>query len=724
MSASIHNLTESRMLRAALEYARMGWHVFPLHEPLTEGAACSCKRGAQCGSAGKHPRTSRGHLQATTDERQIRQWWDRHPSANIGVSTGASSLVVVDVDPRNGGDDSLARLETEHDELRTVTGLTGGGGLHLVFERPADAEHLRSAPLAQGVDIKADGGYFVAPPSRHLSGRSYQWDAGARPDDELPAPLPAWVRTKLEFHATDAARSTGRVTDGLLGAAFAEADMLGRGAGPGRAAVICPWEAEHTGGTRFDSSSVVFSPSNGHEIGWFHCSHEHCRSRALSDVLAALPQHALVSARAKLGLDQDYRIAQPVPSASSDGVGDEAWRNMLAFDTKGQLRTNAGNATLILTHDPDWAGRLAYNEFADSVVWRQAPPELEGFKGAVQGAALQEADFTDVQHWFLRIRGANFSRAVIEEAIVRAAKNRRFNPLTRYLDDVHWDGTPRLDTWLVEHCGAAATPYTSTVGRLWMIGAVARAFKPGCQVDHMLVLEGAQGIGKSHVTRTLGGEFHLGAAPDLRQKDAALILQGHWIVECGELAQLHRAGAQRTKDWLTQTVDTYRAPYERAVQRRPRGCVFVGTTNETTYLDDPTGGRRFWPVTLLYVRRAALAEARDQLWAEAVAAFKSGEQWWLSDSEMSRVVAEEQAKRQEIDPWQDIVNFWLDERASEPSISVSEILSDCLNMHRDRWDRSHQMRVAEILKAGGWKQRQIRVSGGKARRYFREESGA
>jgi len=286
-----------------------------------------------------------------------------------------------------------------------------------------------------------------------------------------------------------------------------------------------------------------------------------------------------VSARGNLGLDQDYQPATPPPATLAAEGDVEAWRQMLAFDSKGQLRTNAGNATLILTHDPEWAGRLAYNELADSVVWRNAPPDLEGFKTARRGAVLEEADFTDVQHWFLRIRGANFARAAIEEAIVRAAKNCRFNPLTSYLSALRWDGTPRLDSWLTTHCGADDTPYTRTVGRLWMIGAVARAFKPGCQVDHMLVLEGAQGIGKSHVTRTLGGEFHLGSAPDLRQKDAALILQGHWIVECGELAQLHRAGAQRTKDFLTQTVDTYRAPYERTVQRRPRSCVFVGTTN-------------------------------------------------------------------------------------------------------------------------------------------------
>lgn len=721
MTASVHRLNDSKMLRAALAYASMGWHVFPLHEPMAEGAACSCKRGAQCGSAGKHPRTPRGHLQATTDERQIRQWWGRHPTANIGVSTGASSLVVVDVDPRNGGEDSLAALEAKHGELRTVTGLTGGGGQHLLFERPAGAERLRSSPLAQGVDIKADGGYIVVPPSVHLSGATYSWDSGARPDDEQPAPLPDWIRERLEDGGAVPPPCTGRVTDGLLGAAFAEAEMLGRGAGPGRAAVVCPWESDHSTGSRFDSSTVVFAPSEGHEIGWFHCSHEHCRTRTLAEVLAALPQHAVAGARGRLGLDQDWapRTSETTAVRHEPGGDDETWRRMLVFDSKGQLVNVAGNAALILTHDPEWSGRLGYNECADSIIWRKPPPALEGFKTATKGAVLEEVDFTDVQHWFHRVRGAKFSRQVVEEAIVRAAKNNRFNPLTKYLEALRWDGTPRLDTWLHDYCGADEATYTSTVGRLWMIGAVARAYRPGCQVDHMLVLEGAQGIGKSYVTRTLGGEFHLGSAPDLRQKDAALILQGHWIVEFGELAQLRGVGAQRTKDWLTQTVDTYRAPYEKTVQRRPRTCVFVGTTNETAYLDDATGARRYWPVELRSVERTELAEARDQLWAEAVAAFKAGEQWWLSDPELTRLVADEQSKRQRGDPWHDVIVAWLADKSDLESVGVADVLSGCLNMHTDRWERAHQMRVADVLKANGWQQRQVRAGGRKTRRYFR-----
>lgn len=175
---------------AALDYARRGWPVFPLHTP--RGGGCSCGN-PDCEHPGKHPRTKHGFLDATTDEAQIADWWRRWPDANIGIACGArSGLVVIDIDPRHAGDDALAALEREHGPLpHTVESLTGGGGRHLFFAHPGGT--VRTCDIAPGVEIRADGAYIVAPPSLHASGRTYAWELSSHPDDVAPAPVPEWV---------------------------------------------------------------------------------------------------------------------------------------------------------------------------------------------------------------------------------------------------------------------------------------------------------------------------------------------------------------------------------------------------------------------------------------------------------------------------------------------------------------------------------------------------
>ena len=139
---------------------------------------------------GKHPRTLHGLKDATCEEPRIQEWWSQWPDANVGIVTGAKSgLVVVDIDPRNGGDDSFADLERTYGSLpKTIQSLTGGGGQHYFFQHPGGS--IKSRPMAEGVDVKADGGYVVAPPSEHFSGRTYAWEGSSHLDDIPLAQLP------------------------------------------------------------------------------------------------------------------------------------------------------------------------------------------------------------------------------------------------------------------------------------------------------------------------------------------------------------------------------------------------------------------------------------------------------------------------------------------------------------------------------------------------------
>ena len=196
------------MLNEALAYAKRGWRVLPLH--TIKSGTCTCGR-AKCQSPGKHPRARRGVLDSTVDAKQIKAWWKRWPRANVGIATGRESgLVVLDVDAE-GGEDSLHVLELEHEPLPdTVEAHTGGGGRHLLFEHPQGYPGQRLGPsppgdgpvpnkvgIERGLDVRGDGGYIVAPPSLHQSGRAYAWETIHGPDDVSLAPLPAWLRGRL-----------------------------------------------------------------------------------------------------------------------------------------------------------------------------------------------------------------------------------------------------------------------------------------------------------------------------------------------------------------------------------------------------------------------------------------------------------------------------------------------------------------------------------------------
>jgi Bifunctional DNA primase/polymerase, N-terminal/Primase C terminal 1 (PriCT-1) len=185
----------SHLLAAALEAARRGWRVVPAHTP--RDGRCSCGT-PDCADAGKHPRIAAWPGAATTGRPQIHAWWTRWPDANVAVVTGAGSgFWVLDVDPRNGGDDALAKLQREHGPLpETVEAITGSGGRHLYFLHPGPEVRIPNSAgkLGPGLDVRGDGGCVLLPPSRHASGGRYVWEVAHGPDLAPLAPDPAWLR--------------------------------------------------------------------------------------------------------------------------------------------------------------------------------------------------------------------------------------------------------------------------------------------------------------------------------------------------------------------------------------------------------------------------------------------------------------------------------------------------------------------------------------------------
>jgi len=185
-------------LASALDCARRGWAIFPVYEIGPDGE-CTC--GGACGrDAGKHPRTQHGFKDATTDEAQIVEWWAMWPHANIGIATGeVSKLTVLDEDPRHDGHLTRAAWEHEHGPLsgtvRARTGRGDGGG-HYYFGYPPGGR-ISTRKIGPGIDMKANGGYVVAPGSNHASGGLYTWEPGAHPDDIAVAPMPDWLLKRV-----------------------------------------------------------------------------------------------------------------------------------------------------------------------------------------------------------------------------------------------------------------------------------------------------------------------------------------------------------------------------------------------------------------------------------------------------------------------------------------------------------------------------------------------
>jgi putative DNA primase/helicase len=200
--SALVNLTDPNPRMVARAFTALGLPVFPLHS-INEDGACTCQQ--DCGrNAGKHPRTVHGFRDASTSPEQIDTWWERWPEANVGIATGAQSGIwVLDIDPDKGGDASLVELERQHGPLgRTWRVATGGGGAHVWFCSSGEPLRSSAGQLAPGLDVRADGGYVVVPPSRHLSGHAYRWADGGSPAQVAIAEAPSWLLSLIRNLST------------------------------------------------------------------------------------------------------------------------------------------------------------------------------------------------------------------------------------------------------------------------------------------------------------------------------------------------------------------------------------------------------------------------------------------------------------------------------------------------------------------------------------------
>jgi len=210
-----------------------------------------------------------------------------------------------------------------------------------------------------------------------------------------------------------------------------------------------------------------------------------------------------------------------------------------------------------------------------------------------------------------------------------------------------WDGQPRVEKWLTTYFGVKDSPYTQCVGAVTLVGGVRRVFEPGCKHDTMLILEGGQGGFKSTALRILAVReewFTDNMRVDATSKEIMETVSGHWIVEASEMIGVRKGDTDRLKNALSRSKERARMAYGQTVNEYQRQFIIFGSTNHEHYLNDNTGNRRFWPVTVGDVDIDALRRDRDQLWGESVALWEKGLHY-VMPPDLYEVASQEQQKR-------------------------------------------------------------------------------
>ena len=365
----------------------------------------------------------------------------------------------------------------------------------------------------------------------------------------------------------------------------------------------------------------------------------------------AMSEFAIADERVKAVYAEERR------AAAEAEFDDEDWQTRLELDKSGNVKDSMSNICTILRFDKNLQG-IVYNQFKGmldviaDLPWKQVKP---GFG---------DTDLACAKLYFERNYGI-WSPTKFKDALLAVTSAERlYHPVKEYLSSLSWDGTSRLDTLLIDYLGAEDTPYVRAVTRKTMVAAIARIYRPGIKFDSILVLNGAQGMGKSTLFALLGKQWFSDSLSisDMKDKTAPEKLQGYWLLELSELNGIKKVDVEVVKSFITRTDDKYRQAYGVSVESHPRSCVIVGTTNsDGGFLRDVTGNRRFWPVRVSGHGKYhpwELTEV-DQVWAEAIEYYKQGEELFLKDAVAAEAYAM-QRDAMETDDREGIVQDYLD----------------------------------------------------------------
>ena len=638
---------------------------------------------------------------------------------NYGVALDGHHLVI-DVDPRNfaPGDKPLSRLAADVpgllDAMRSTFRVnTGGGGSHFYFYIPVGLAIRNGLKQYPGIEFKSLGRQVVGPGSFHPdSGKEYQVASGTiEKIAEAPTGLLALIkRPDVDLNTTgtgkyiDDTATQGRFLDFLQ---FAAAPAIqGQGgdnltfktACVGRDLGLSP-------ALTFDLMMEAWNPR--------------CVPPWDGEDLKAKVVNAYKFAAGAVGTahpSADFEV-QPTPDPLSNTADTPTPAEPeLGWDLspQGAVKKSFHNLLKYLS-DPKYGLKdvFGYNEFTGRYEFTNPAPWHRG--KMPRSLMVDDMDLKLLKGYLATKWGFEKSIEELEQAITNVAYNRRFHPVREYLEGLKWDGRERLDTWLTDYLGVEDTPYARACARKVLCAAVMRVMMPGIKFDHVLVLEGAQDVGKSTAVDIIGGKWAADAPVDPHSRDTVDMMQGRWIIELAEMEVVRRTDEEALKAFITRKRDLARLAFGRTTKEFPRQSIFIATKNpriDGTYLKDDTGNRRWWPVRcqprhgLGQIDFKGLKDVRDQLFAEAVMRMRTapGEKLYMETAELKEAAKLEAAARHAEHEWTERIGWWLRDGGGRGKefVTSRDVYVDAMGGLDKQLDRRATTAIASALRALGW----------------------
>lgn len=628
----------------------------------------------------------------------------------------AENRLIIDIDCKHGqpGKASFKQLtkdigETPGWESKTFVVRTGTGGFHIYFDVPLGSRIKLYHPSYPGLEFRYGPFYVVGPGSVHPeTGKLYEAVFGF-PKSLLSAPEK--LLTLLDVPEVE--HSGAQPEEG-----FEDDDPLNIK----RFSEIITTMPEVQHGDR--SNSIYIVACRGRDLG---LSFEKCveviqkeyNSQKLTPPvdegeLEEVIKHAYKYARGKPGTLNIRSIFKTTKVGEDIGAVES-----LMYDTNKNaqpLKTLNNAVNYIGTLQP-LKDVFRYNAFSGLIEISSHAPWFP--ERGDKGPNMCDEDVALLKYFLSRTVRVEFSQQILVEAAIVIAHKRHYHPVRNYLNNLNWDGFPRIDTWLTTYGHALDNPYTRSIGRKILCAAVRRVFEPGCKFDHVLIIEGSQGIGKSTLCRILGRSWGGDMNLDPHAKDSISMMMGKWIIELSEMTALRWADANALKSFISREKDTVRLPYQRHAKDFPRQSVFIGTVNpeHVGYLSDVTGNRRYWIVRFYgQVELTRFEDDCDQIWAEAKEAYQK-EALYLSGDAHHMQIVEAQARMPE-DPMRRNVLKYVRDNPDIIETSTDDIL-DYLGIPMKSVNRGDQSRIAQALIEMGWDKKHVREDGMFRTKYVR-----
>lgn len=393
------------------------------------------------------------------------------------------------------------------------------------------------------------------------------------------------------------------------------------------------------------------------------------------------------------------------------------------LDSKGKVKKTLTNTVnYFYTDKLELHKSLRYNSFSGDIEFITPPVWREDKHSEL---TWKDSDAIALKYYMSDIMNYEVNTNLIEEAIIAMAHKFSYHPVKKWLNTLKWDNVPRLATWLSEYLTVPPSEYTADIGTRTLVAAVARIYNPGIKYDYVLVIEGAQGVGKSSAVDILGGNWFADFSIQLNERDLVSAMRGKWIIELSEMETANKMEANQLKAFVSRRVDRVRLAYGRSTENFSRQCIFIGTINpDTGYLKDPTGNRRFFPVRMKRMANLKkLKQDREQLFAEAKALFLSGYNIEMLSTAIRLEAEAETKKRVSLDSWAEWISRYLEDNSDLDTVTPREIWTLALSGSTSQFNRLAESRIFSIMSLLGWELRDVKRGNGDLIKVYRKKAG-